>query len=263
MTPPPSLPPTLHPKAVWASRHPRERLFVGRSVALSVVIHLLFAVLVGLLAIWLDRITFSRSSSIAQSGPAPEQTMTVNLVMTQPRPPSPPKPTPTPPLGLPVLPPIPLPKPPVLTLIQPPPPNPIPQLVPTPVAPAVTETKTPTLAPHPVKIAAKSSNKPRPKYTAVHATGEGKTPDATSLQLATLGYPAPSYPSEARALHETGTVLMEVVFGSDGAVARAEIWKSSGFSILDMSTRSFIRGHWKDISRANTTVYVPIIYYLE
>jgi hypothetical protein len=43
----------------------------------------------------------------------------------------------------------------------------------------------------------------------------------------------------------------------------AEVRQSSGFSILDASTRSFIRVHWKDASRANTTINVPVTYYLE
>jgi protein TonB len=263
MKPPHVLPHTPHAQAAWARRHPHERQYVGRSVALSVAIHVLFAAVVGVLALRLDRITFSRSSSIAQSGPAPEQAMTMKLVMTEAHPPSPPTPKPTPEAGLPVLPAIqPVPKPPVVTIV-PPPPKPVPAPAPQPVAPVLTENKTVNSAPSPIKTTAKPSNKPRPKYTADHATGQGKTPDISSEQLAKLGYLAPNYPPQARAMHQTGTVLMEVGFGPDGRVTNALVRQSSGFPILDMSTRSFIRVHWKDLGRANTTISVPIIYTLE
>jgi len=252
-----------HTNATWARRHPAERQYVGRSVALSVVLHLLAAAVVCLLALWLDTISFSKSSSIAQSGPAPDQAMTLKLVMTEPRPPSPPSPAPTlkptPEPGLPVLPAMqPIPKPPVIVATVPPPPLPAPE----PVAPTFTDTKPPSPAPSPVKATAKPI-KPRPKYVADHATGQGNAPDISSQQLAKLGYPAPNYPPQARSMHETGTVLMEVGFGPDGKVTNALVRQSSGFSILDMSTRSFIRVHWKDLGRANTTISVPIIYTLD
>ncbi|HEX4140136.1 MAG TPA: TonB family protein [Candidatus Methylacidiphilales bacterium] len=253
-----------HAKAVWARRHPKEHLYVGRSVALSVAIHVIFGAMVCLLAWWLDHVVLSHSSSTAQSGPAPEQAMTVNLVMTDVHRPPPPAPAikPTPEPGLPVLPVQPVPKPSVATIV-PPPPVPAPAPAPKPATPILTQTKAPTPAPSPARIAAKPGNKPRPKYVAAHATGQGKAPEATSAQLATLGYPAPNYPLEALNLHEVGTVLMEVAFGPDGKVAHAAIRKSSGYSILDFSTQSFIRIHWKDLSRANTTIDVPIMYSLE
>ena len=121
----------------------------------------------------------------------------------------------------------------------------------------------PNPAPSPAKATTKPSNKPRPKYVAAHATGQGTAPDISSEQLAKLGYPAPNYPPQAQSLRETGTVLMEVGFGPDGSVTNALVRQSSGFSILDMSTRSFIRVHWKDLGRANTTISVPIIYTLK
>jgi protein TonB len=258
------LPHTPHAKAEWARRHPAERQYVSRSVALSVALHLLAAAVVCLLALWLDTISFSKSSSIAQNGPAPEQAMTLKLVMTEQRPPTPPAPAPTlkptPEPGLPVLPAIqPIPKPPVIVTIIPQPPIPAPE----PVAPTLAETKPPSPAPSPVKAPTKPNDKPRPRYVADHATGQGSAPDISSQQLAKLGYPAPNYPPQARSMHATGTVLMEVGFGPDGKVTNALVRQSSGFSILDMSTRSFIRVHWKDLGRANTTISVPIIYTLD
>jgi protein TonB len=263
MKPPHVLPHTPHAKPAWARRHPAERQYVGRSVAMSVALHLLVAGVICVLALWLDRITFSRSSSIAQSGPAPEQAMTIKLVMTEAHPLSPTTPKPTPEAGLPVLPAIqPVPKPSVATIV-PPPPKSVPAPAPQPVAPSLTETKTAIPVPSPVKTTAKPSNKPRPRYVAANATGQGNTPDISSEQLAKLGYLAPNYPPQARAMHQAGTVLMEVGFGPDGRVTKALVRQSSGFSILDISTQSFIRVHWKDLGRANTTISVPIIYTLE
>jgi TonB family protein len=235
---------------------------MGRSVALSIGIHALFAAMVVVLALWLDRVTFSKSSSVQQSGPAPEQAVTMNLV-PEPRPPTKPKlpqPQPTPEPGLPVLPVIqPFPKPPVTVTIVPPAPAPAPKAAP----PLVTAIKPPNPTPSPVKATAKPNNKPLPKYVAANATGQGTAPDISSQQLAKLGYPAPNYPPQAQSMHETGTVLMEVGFGPDGSVTNAQVRQSSGFSLLDMSTRSFIRVHWKDLARANTTVWVPITYTLK
>ena len=264
MKPPHLLPRTPHAHAAWAKRHPHERPYVGRSVALSIGIHVLFAAMVVVLALWLDRVTFSKSRSVEQSGPAPEQGMTMNLVMPESHPPSPPPPKPTPEPGLPVLPFIqPFAKPPMMVTIIPPPPVPTPE----PAPPALTEAKPPSPTPSPAKATAKPGNKPRPKYVAAHATGQGTgqgtAPDISSEQLAKLGYPAPNYPPQAQSLRETGTVLMEVGFGPDGSVTNAQVRQSSGFSLLDMSTRSFIRVHWKDIGRANTTINVPIIYTLK
>ena len=263
MKPPHVLPHTPHAHAAWAKRHLHEHRYVGRSVALSIGLHALFAAMVAVLALWLDRVTFSKSNSVEQSGPAPEQAMTMNLVMPEARPPSPPtppKPKPTPEPGLPVLPVIqPFAKPPVVVTIVPPPPVPTPE----PAPPTLTEAMPPNPAPSPAKATTKPSNKPRPKYVAAHATGQGTAPDISSEQLAKLGYPAPNYPPQAQSLRETGTVLMEVGFGPDGSVTNALVRQSSGFSILDMSTRSFIRVHWKDLGRANTTISVPIIYTLK
>ena len=258
--------PTLPTKAALASPHLGERRYFGRSVVLSVGIHLLFAALVGLLAVWLDIATLelSKSSSIAQCGPAPDRAMTVKLVMTDPQRPTPtPVPKSAPKPGLPVLPliqPISTPR---LVTIVPPPRMATPRPAPAPVETALTKTKVSTPTPALVKTTPKPNDKPRPKYTASHSTGQGNAPDISSRQLTKLGYPAPNYPPEAKALDETGTVLMEVGFGPDGRVTSAQVRQSSGFSILDMSTRSFIRVHWKDLGRANTTIEVPIIYALE
>jgi protein TonB len=260
MKPPHVLPHTPHAKAAWSRRHPAESQYVGRSVALSVGLHVFFAAVVCVLALWLDTVSFSRSSSIAQSGPAPEQATTLKLVMTEPRPPSPPSLKPTPEPGLPVLPAIqPFPKPPVVVTIVPPPPR----LAPALVVPVLTETKAPTPASSPAKATTNPSNKAHPKYVAANATGQGNAPEITTAQLAKLGFPHPNYPPEARAVHQVGTVLIDVVFGPDGRVAQANVRKSSGFFILDVSTRSFIRVHWKDLGLANKTITAPIIYTIE
>ena len=253
-----------HAKAAWASRHPKERHYVVRSVVWSIAIHVLVGALVCVAAYWLmPKDLFSKSSSSPSSGPAPEQPVTVNLVMGEtPIPPRTPAPKPNSEPGLPVLEPIPpIPKPPVAVSV-PSPPKPSPKPVPEPVPPILTaEVVSPVLSP--AKHTPKPSEKAKPKYTAAQATGQGNALKISSAQLATLGLPAPDYPVEARALNEVGTVMMEVAFGANGKVRTAEVLRSSGFSMLDFSTRSFIRVHWKDPSRANTTVDVPIIYHLE
>ncbi len=260
MKPPHVSPRHPHPKAAWASRHPTERRHVGRSVALSVGIHLLFAGLLCLLGLLTFADLLSKSSSISSSGPAAEQAMTVKLVVTETPPPPPtPTPKPAPETGLPALAPVPpVPKPPVVTIV-PSPPKPAPQPVPVPAPPVVTA-KVTNPTPSPAKPTPLASNKPKPKYTAAHATGQGLNTVISSAQLATLGLPAPTYPIEARSLHESGTVWMQVAFGPLGQVTDAQVHQSSGYSILDNSTRNYILVHWKSPTRANTSITVPIIY---
>jgi TonB family protein len=260
MNAPPTLPRATDKKPVRFSRYPGDRRYVGRSVALSVVLHVLFAALVCLLAYWFGIVRLkdllNKGGSLAESGPAPEQAMTVNLVMAQPRPPPPvptpkpvpvptpeAKPTPTPtPQALPVLPPI------QLKIVTPAP------------APASVPSSSPTTVAASAKPTAKPIAKPKPKFTAAHATGQGKSQNISPARVGTTGLPAPSYPAEALARHEGGTVSMQVLFGPDGAVMNAEIQQSSGYSILDVSTRNFIYAHWKNASLANTTIHVPVIY---
>ena len=255
MKPPLDQPRPLHPKAAWASRHPTERRYLGRSVVLSVAIHLFLIAGVGLIALWFGIATLkdlmSKANSAAASGPAPEQSMTVNLMTVEVH--APPTPTPKP-LPTPTPKPVPVPVPIVQALPV------LPPVQPKQVAPAPAPPPSPTVVPSPPKPATMATAKPKPKYTIAHATGEGNSTVVSSAHVGTPDLPAPNYPPDALAMREGGTVGMMVVFRQDGTVESAQIQQSSGFSILDFSTRAFIYAHWKSVSLANTTIHVPVRY---
>lgn len=56
--------------------------------------------------------------------------------------------------------------------------------------------------------------------------------------------PFPSYPTEARQLHETGTVWLKVTIGNHGSVERVQVLQSSGHRILDDAAVRAVR-LWK------------------
>ena len=51
------------------------------------------------------------------------------------------------------------------------------------------------------------------------------------------------YPLDAAKLHQQGTVILDVLVGSDGLPQTIEIEKSSGFRALDIAARDAVR-HW-------------------
>jgi TonB family protein len=205
------------------SQYPREHQHVGRSVAVSIFLHLTIAALVCLITYWLGitslKDLLSKGGAIAESGPAPEQPMTVELQLED---------------------------------IAPPP---------TPNPEFIQQTIKPKVAPPPVPIKKPDVKPvPKPRYTAPNAKGEGKTQNVSPARLGTSGLPYPSYPAEALNRHEGGTVGIRVVFGPDGSVSSADITESSGVTLLDVSTRNFVYGHWKNASLANQTIHIPVIY---
>ena len=102
----------------------------------------------------------------------------------------------------------------------------------------------------------------KPHFTAPHATGTGETASVSQLVLGSSGFPRPGYPYEARLRHQSGTVVVGIQFDSEGRPADVEIDTSSGVSVLDSSTRSFIQANWRNESFAGRRVTVPVEYQL-
>jgi TonB family protein len=206
------------------AQYPKEHRHTASSLALAIGLHIFVAALVCLITYLLGITTLrdllEHGGAIAETGPAPEETMTVELVIEQ----TPPPPTLNPEF--------------IREVIKP-------KIIP-PVPPK--------------KVVIKPDTKPKPRYTAPNAKGEGKSQNISVARVGSSGLPAPGYPAQALAEHEGGTVGMEVVFGSDGAVSSASVTESSGVTLLDVSTRNFIYGHWKNATLANTTIHIPIIY---
>lgn len=75
----------------------------------------------------------------------------------------------------------------------------------------------------------------------------------------------PRYPTEARRSGRTGTVVVLILVGEDGAVADVRVLRSSGHSDLDQSAMEAIR-KWKYRPRAEPGSWVntqPLTFSLE
>ena len=226
--------PPIVPRHMLLRHPPGEHRHLGKSVALSMLAHVLFGALVCGAAYWFSSVTLKNllavNPSLPATGPAPEQTMTVEFLAPAPTPPRTPLP------------------------LQPT--SPYPTIVQQEPKPATTPPRKPE---HP-KTLAKITKKPKRAHTAPDANGAGLTPSIVSAHTGWPGLPRPDYPPEAFYHREGGTVSMRVVFGPNGAVQTAEVRQTSGFGILDNYTRSFIHAHWKNANYANTTIDIPIIY---
>ena len=69
-------------------------------------------------------------------------------------------------------------------------------------------------------------------------------PTAAASVAPRYARPRPPYPNEARLAHTTGTGVCHVVFGADGRVSSAEMTRSTGSSVLDLSTMDFVSDNW-------------------
>jgi len=210
-----------------------------------------------------------------KNGSPPEvPTITLStIVMVAPPPPPPPpvEPQPVPP---PPPPPPPEPTPPPVTPTPPAPPMVETPPPPEPVAPPPPEAAVPVLPPQPVE-SEPAPTEPvkisRPVHRAIsHAAPPAPTEPSAVASTAPSSYapglsllPHPSYPPEAREQGETGTVIVNAQFDAQGDVAQATVTQSSGVTLLDSWTLSFIRGHWHSPLLAGQTVSVPVKYTLE
>jgi TonB family protein len=112
--------------------------------------------------------------------------------------------------------------------------------------------------PKPV-IVVKPKPKPQPAAPAMVAP---KVQMESRLVVGTSGLPHPGYPTRARMMHISGTVMISVSFDSGGKAVNAEIVSSSGSGMLDEPTRSFILENWRNEAFAGKTETVPVEYNL-
>jgi TonB family protein len=216
--------------SVGFKSYPGEEIYIREGATASFSLHLLVAGLVVLVAFLTHIKTIEQlmaeGGSIAQNGPAPQETMEVEL-----RPEDLPPPPPT--VNPEFIRQIELPKP----VVTPPPPVPVPP------------------PPKPVIVA-------KPRFTAPKATGSGDSASVSRLVVGTSGFPQPSYPYQAEVRGQTGTVSVAVQFDGSGSVADVEVTTSSGVPILDSATTSFIQANWHNPGFAGRHATVPIRFEL-
>ena len=215
-------------EAARITDYPKEQKYIRWGATGSFGLHLTVAGIVVLIA-FLTHIKsieqlMAEGGSIAQNGPAPEENIEV-LLRPEDLPPPPPVDNPE------FIKQVELPKPEVI----PPPPVPVPP------------------KPKPIVV-----NKPR--FTAPKATGTGESASVSRLVVGTSGFPQPGYPYQAQIRRQTGTVRISILFDASGSVSDVNVIESSGVSILDSSTQSFIQSHWRNASFAGRRVTVPIEY---
>ena len=104
--------------------------------------------------------------------------------------------------------------------------------------------------------------KPKPKPQPAPAVAAPKVQMESRLVVGTSGLPHPGYPTRAKLMHISGTVMISVSFDSTGKAVGAEVVSSSGSSMLDSPTRSFILENWRNEAFAGRTETVPVEYNL-
>jgi TonB family protein len=103
--------------------------------------------------------------------------------------------------------------------------------------------------------------KPKPVPTPV-AVATPHVQMESRLVVGTSGLPHPGYPTRAKLMHISGTVMISVSFDSTGKAVSADVVSSSGSGMLDQPTRSFILENWRNEAFAGKTETVPIQYTL-
>lgn len=75
---------------------------------------------------------------------------------------------------------------------------------------------------------------------------------------------APQYPQMAQQLRQEGTVLLSMTVDENGTITAIEVKQSSGFPLLDRSTRDFVQRHWLLPAGAAGRIFeAPITYKLK
>jgi TonB family protein len=133
-------------------------------------------------------------------------------------------------------------------LPPPPPPTPTPEFIRKIVKP-------------PPKVIVVEKPKPKP-HPAPSVAAPTKVEAESRFVVGTSGLPQPGYPTRAKLMHISGTVLISVSFDSSGRAVGADVVNSSGAGILDENTRSFILQNWRDEAFAGKTETVPVEYNL-
>ena len=122
---------------------------------------------------------------------------------------------------------------------------PVPQTPPAPTAflvPEPAQTQTTPTDPEPVAVLAAPARAPAPAPTPAPTPATApapKTVAAAALRYAVL--PPVELPLASRRLGESGTVLLRVVFDTQGRVKQASVHRSSGFARLDEQALAAMR----------------------
>lgn len=81
--------------------------------------------------------------------------------------------------------------------------------------------------------------------------------NAGELSAKMISADPPSYPLDSRRAHEQGTVVLDVLLGTDGRVSNVSIARSSGFDRLDKAAMNAVRRwRWSPLMRDGAPVMV-------
>lgn len=160
---------------------------------------------------------------------------------------------------------------PVIRRPVPPPPAPVAPEPPQPVARGPVNPQPAPANTAPAPTAATSA----PATTASAATATAAAPAPAprtvlpSSSAAYLNNTPPPYPTLARRLGESGTVVVRVLIGTNGRAEKAQIEKSSGYERLDQAALETARDRWRYVPGTRNGVpeamwfKVPIKFVLE
>ena len=175
------------------------------------------------------------------------------------------------PFNLRPLPPIPIKKVKPVPKIEKVPPIPIVKQVPLLSEPQPVPPEAVSAQPHPMAVMAPPSTAAFSQATSADASAPATTPAPPPLIEARPLYkenPTPRYPDTARLRGYEGTVILEVLVDPSGRVGNLNIYKSSGYFILDRAAKASVKNwQFKPGRKGNTPiamwVRIPIRFQLK
>ncbi len=88
-------------------------------------------------------------------------------------------------------------------------------------------------------------------------------PPSDAWQPEYLVNPRPDYPTSAKLMHISGTVLLLVTMDEAGHPLSVSVERSSGSGILDQAARKQVASRWRFKPGQASTVHVPVEFHLE
>ena len=133
--------------------------------------------------------------------------------------------------------------------------------------PPPTPQQTPPKPVEPTPKPKPKSEPPSPRRASPSATAStraGSTGSATVMTgIGTGRFPAPSYPYNAKAARQQGTVRLLITVETSGIPSAVEVLSSSGFAALDSAASDQIRRRWRWPSGDVRKFIAPILFQLQ
>ncbi len=108
-------------------------------------------------------------------------------------------------------------------------------------------------------------NSPEPGFTTNSPLPGPATEKPTVFNASNGGegvFPPPRYPAVAQRNRYQGTVTIEIMVNESGKVARASVFKTSGFAVLDQAALDVVVSHWQFLPGPKRWLHWPCSFEL-